>query len=288
MKRVLVVPWSIAPAYCAMSRLPPRGRPSVSGPGRAARRASRWTWRRGPGAPRSAHPGSSRGPCGRRAGWWRGRPPQRRRRRARARRRTPLRRPRRPRASPAGRRASIIVLSPASAFPARLHAGDGGVEAAAKSSASAVRRGRLPELQEQRPVERARRRRRPWRSASSRWSSSGTATSSGRPRRASPPRPCMPRSMLMPWSASPIAASSAVSSSLASPQPRRRSRGPSPRPGRRRDRLRAASRAPAQPRRLHRRVPQAGQLVVQLEQRDRAARHLERGDVAADQVARRP
>src|SRR5437870_10073186 len=44
------------------------------------------------------------------------------------------------------------------------------------------------------------------------------------------------------------------------------------------------SRAPPKARGLDRRVPQLGELVVQLEQRDGVPGHLERGDVRADQV----
>src|SRR5258706_2669896 len=45
-------------------------------------------------------------------------------------------------------------------------------------------------------------------------------------------------------------------------------------------------RAPAQRGRMHRRGPDLCQLVVQLDQRDGTAGHLERRDVTADQVAR--
>src|SRR5919204_409054 len=43
---------------------------------------------------------------------------------------------------------------------------------------------------------------------------------------------------------------------------------------------------PSQPGRLHRRIPEAGQLVVQLQQGDRAPCHLQGCDVRPDQVAR--
>src|SRR5438309_5632378 len=42
---------------------------------------------------------------------------------------------------------------------------------------------------------------------------------------------------------------------------------------------------PSKTRGLDRRVPESGQLVVELEQRDRATRHLQRRDVRPDQVA---
>src|SRR6266496_6101012 len=59
---------------------------------------------------------------------------------------------------------------------------------------------------------------------------------------------------------------------------------PSSLAGTRAGRLVRCSNAPAQPRGLDRRVPQLRELVVQLEQRDREPRHLERCDVRADQV----
>src|SRR5215207_6950694 len=49
--------------------------------------------------------------------------------------------------------------------------------------------------------------------------------------------------------------------------------------------LKAAPSADAQRRRVRRGVPQPRQLVVELEQRDRAACHLPRSDVVADQPA---
>src|SRR5229473_6346267 len=51
--------------------------------------------------------------------------------------------------------------------------------------------------------------------------------------------------------------------------------------------IKVRSDAPPQRRRVNRRVPQADQLVVQLEDGQRSAGHLERGDVAADQVPHR-
>src|SRR5216684_1583800 len=51
--------------------------------------------------------------------------------------------------------------------------------------------------------------------------------------------------------------------------------------------IKVRSDAPPQRCRMNRRVPQADQLVVQLEHGQRGAGHLERGDVAADQVPHR-
>src|SRR5690242_5223338 len=50
-------------------------------------------------------------------------------------------------------------------------------------------------------------------------------------------------------------------------------------------RVTGTSDAPAQGGGVHGCVPVVSHLVVELEQRDRAALHLERGDVVADQVA---
>src|SRR3984885_2059883 len=99
----------------------------------------------------------------------------------------------------------------------------------------------------------------------------------------------MPRFMLGRWSPSPSAVWSAPSSSRGSDiSPPNRGIQSSvasrviatvSRPGS------PPSRAPAQGRGVHRSVPVAQHLVVELEQGDRAALHLERGDVVADQVA---
>src|SRR6266487_1639156 len=81
----------------------------------------------------------------------------------------------------------------------------------------------------------------------------------------------MPRCMLIPWSPSPTAASSWVSCSLFAPT--------------------SAAKAilclcrPSETGGLDRRVPETAQLVVKLQQRDRAARHLQRRNVGTDQVA---
>src|SRR5919204_745758 len=91
----------------------------------------------------------------------------------------------------------------------------------------------------------------------------------------------MPRSMFVPWSPSPIAVSSRTSSSLCSAiEAAKRSIQ-----SRTVSRVTATSRAPAEPRCHHRRVPVAHHLVVELEQRDRAPLHLERRDVVAHKVA---
>src|SRR5438105_8111683 len=92
-----------------------------------------------------------------------------------------------------------------------------------------------------------------------------------------------PRSMLMPWSASPIAESRSVSSTFRSARRWANS-------SRNRTKssvltsLMSRSDAPSQCRRVHGGVPVARHLVVHLQQADRAARHLERGDVAPNQV----
>src|SRR5512132_2194670 len=112
---------------------------------------------------------------------------------------------------------------------------------------------------------------------------------------------CIPLFILMPWSASPIAASRAVRYSLFSamasakaPTHRTTSSCPtlthhlppgematwSPPPSRL-----SSSRAPAEPGRPHGRVPQCCEFVVELHERDRTALHLERRDVGADQLA---
>src|SRR3954452_7541269 len=91
----------------------------------------------------------------------------------------------------------------------------------------------------------------------------------------------IPRSMFVPWSPSPIAVSRRTSSCRCSPisPAKRRIQSIAP------SRVITALRAPAQARGVHRCVPVAHHLVVELEQRDRAALHLQRGDVVADQVA---
>src|SRR3954467_3161622 len=92
----------------------------------------------------------------------------------------------------------------------------------------------------------------------------------------------IPRSMLVPWSASPIAASSSV----------RWSRSSATRSAKRRTQVSKAvvvtssvmrSDTPPQCRSADRSVPERQQLVPDLDQGDRRAGHLQRGDVAADQ-----
>src|SRR5918995_923221 len=90
----------------------------------------------------------------------------------------------------------------------------------------------------------------------------------------------IPRSMFVPWSPSPIAVSRRTSSTRCSataaaksPIQARTSEAPM---------LTGAS-APAEGRRVDRGVPEPDEIVVELEQRDRAAGHLQRGDVVADQ-----
>src|SRR5512132_4356956 len=106
----------------------------------------------------------------------------------------------------------------------------------------------------------------------------------------------MPRSMLIPWSPSPIAASSWVSCSLFAPTSAAKARiqrTTSSWPRLMRPdafSLSATSTIlclcrPSETGGLDRRVPETGQLVVKLQQRDRAARHLQRRDVGTDQVA---
>src|SRR2546423_10178008 len=105
----------------------------------------------------------------------------------------------------------------------------------------------------------------------------------------------IPRCMLIPWSPSPTAASSWVSCSLFASTSaanariqRRTSSWPSlmfP------DACSHSATStilylcrPPETRGLDRRAPEAGQLVVQLQERNRAPRHLERCDVGPDQV----
>src|ERR687897_3696962 len=90
----------------------------------------------------------------------------------------------------------------------------------------------------------------------------------------------MPRSMFVPWSPSPIAVSSRTSSTRCSataaaksPIQARTSAAP----------MLTGTSAPAEGRRVDRSVPEPDEVVVELEQRDRAAGQLQRGDVVADQ-----
>src|SRR5512134_4062676 len=119
-----------------------------------------------------------------------------------------------------------------------------------------------------------------------------------------PSTACMPRFMLIPWSASPIAESSWVRYSLFSAMtsandrtqrtasskdtltchPLSRDPAPAAEP-RGRDRARRSD-PPTHAGGPHRRVPEIGEVVVQLQERDREPLHLQRGDVVADQVAR--
>src|SRR5206468_12416250 len=98
-----------------------------------------------------------------------------------------------------------------------------------------------------------------------------------------------PRARLMPWSASPIAASSCVRwSRLASITPAadtiqaRKTSASMMAPDNCGDPLVLAS--PPQGGRVHRRVPQPGELVSELADRHRKALHLQAGDVVAHQV----
>src|SRR5919204_4339936 len=107
----------------------------------------------------------------------------------------------------------------------------------------------------------------------------------------------IPRSMLMPWSASPIAASSWVRYSLFASTSAANLRI-QPSTSSYATLMRACPeevaatpaiaclRRPSEPGGVDRRVPESGQLVVQLQQGDRATRHLQRRDVRPDQVAR--
>src|SRR5437764_784567 len=107
----------------------------------------------------------------------------------------------------------------------------------------------------------------------------------------------MPRCMLIPWSPSPIAESSCVSCSLfasTSAANARIQRRMSSWPRLMRPDAFSVSATstilclcrPSETRGLDRRIPETSQLLVQLQQRDRATRHLQRRDVGADQVPR--
>src|SRR6478672_5379571 len=92
----------------------------------------------------------------------------------------------------------------------------------------------------------------------------------------------MPRSMFTPWSPSPIAWSRRTSScrcSSISPAKRRIQSTTASRV------IATALRTPAQGGGVHGRVPVADHVVLELDQGDRAALHLQRRDVVADQVA---
>src|SRR5690606_36874459 len=91
-----------------------------------------------------------------------------------------------------------------------------------------------------------------------------------------------PRLMFMPWSASPMAESSSVRYSFCSSIREAASRSQTSTSSRPTE---STSRSPTQAGRLHGGVPQLRQLVVELEQGDRDALHLEGRDVGADQVA---
>src|SRR3954464_4405282 len=90
----------------------------------------------------------------------------------------------------------------------------------------------------------------------------------------------MPRSMFAPWSASPMAESSSVSSAafswMTSAYWRSHCENCSTVTA-------IESNSPSQSGGVDGRVPQSDEVVVGLQQRDRAARHLERRDVVADQ-----
>src|SRR6266568_2732752 len=97
-----------------------------------------------------------------------------------------------------------------------------------------------------------------------------------------------PRERLVPWSASPIAASSCVrwsrlaSITSAADTIQARKTSASMMAPTRRDSLDLAS--PPQGGRVHRRVPQPGELLVERAGRHREALHLQAGDVVAHQV----
>src|SRR4051812_37877752 len=94
----------------------------------------------------------------------------------------------------------------------------------------------------------------------------------------------MPRSMFVPWSPSPIAVSRRTSSPRCSSMvAANRCNHASTAAWSIVAASAATSDAPPQRRGVHGRVPEAEELVVDPQQRDRAARHLERGDVVADQ-----
>src|SRR4029453_11927353 len=95
--------------------------------------------------------------------------------------------------------------------------------------------------------------------------------------------------MLAPWSASPIAESSRVRYSLFSATVEANAFTQSSTRAYETVTATASTTllgAPPQARRIDRSVPQPCELIVELEQRDRAAGHLERCDVRPDQVAR--
>ena len=189
-------------------------------PSRRSPAAATTTSRPGPDARRCARPGSWRGPCARPAASSRAcpRPPRPRRRGSAAGRDAPEPAAARS-AAAAGSSASTIVLSPGSALPRICTPATPALDDAGPLGRRQRRplRGRLAHLEEERPVQRPGRaadrghqrhagglEERPERDVlrrSVRGSGSFAATA------------CMPRSMLTPWSASPMAASSSVSSS---------------------------------------------------------------------------
>src|ERR1700744_4418294 len=117
------------------------------------------------------------------------------------------------------------------------------------------------------------------------WSASSAATAAVKP-----------RARLVPWSASPMAASSWVRWSRCSVttammsviQARKTSASMVSPPGRAQVSVRTPSASPAKPRCVHRRVPQPGQVVGELGDRDREALHVQAGDVVANQVPGHP
>ena len=173
-------------------RLGRRGRRLTSAEARRARSpaAAATTSRPDPGGRPSAGRGSWPGPCAPRAGSSPSCPPRPRRPSGGARRRA-TRPPPRPPSAPrrAGSSASIIVLSSELGLAAGLDALDAGLQRRGPAGEVELRLAgrRRAHLQEQRPVERARRRRRPSRSASSR-----PPSGSRRRRRPRWPRPSRP------------------------------------------------------------------------------------------------
>src|SRR6201992_1620174 len=108
-----------------------------------------------------------------------------------------------------------------------------------------------------------------------------------------------PRSRLVPWSASPMAASSwvrwsrwsRITAAMSVIQARKTSASMVSPPGGAGGSAypqRLFSASPAQPGRVHWRVPQPGQVVGELGDRHREALHVQAGDVVADQVPGHP
>ena len=241
----------------------------------------------GPGGRRCARPGSWPGPCGPASGMVASRPCVGRLRRPRAvrRRSAPPTATVVQRVHGGGRSASSMVLSPGF----RLAAGD----TPSMPASQAPSQGRRIQLggrpgggahpQEQRAVQRPAG---PAHGAHQRHAHllSSAAGSAYARSAISAHTACMPRCMFVPWSASPISASRPVRTSFCSAIDRANtsSQRRSSRPCRCRGRRRPSD-APPQGRGHHRRIPEAEELVVHPHERQRAARHVQAGDVRADQ-----